>query len=151
VGEATAKTLANAVNHLLDLKDMQETALMQLEDIGPKVAASIRNFFLLDDNIRMLQELETMGITLQNLNRNIHKGGNLQGLTFLFTGTLPTLKRSEAEEMAEAQGGKISTSVSSKLHYLVVGEEAGSKLEKAKKISSIKIINEAEFLEMLKK
>jgi DNA ligase (NAD+) len=53
--------------------------------------------------------------------------------------------------MAEAQGGKISTSVSSKLHYLVVGEEAGSKLEKAKKISSIKIINEAEFLEMLKK
>ena len=151
VGEATAKTLANAVNHLLDLKDIQETALMQLEDIGPKVAASIRNFFLLDDNIRMLQELETMGITLQNLNRNIHKGGNLQGLTFLFTGTLPTLKRSEAEEMAEAQGGKISTSVSSKLHYLVVGEEAGSKLEKAKKISSIKIINEAEFLEMLKK
>ncbi len=151
VGEATAKTLANAVNHLLDLANMSEEDLMKLEDIGPKVAFSIRHFFLVEDNIRMLHELESIGITLQNLQRNLHKGGNLQGLTFLFTGTLPTLKRNEAEEMVEAQGGKIVSSVSAKLHYLVVGEEAGSKLEKAKKISSIKIISEAEFLEMLKK
>jgi DNA ligase (NAD+) len=151
VGEATAKTLAHAVNHLLDIAGMREEDLMQLEDVGPKVASSIRHFFLLEDNIRMLHELEALGLTLHNLHRDLHKGGNLQGLTFLFTGTLPTLKRNEAEEMVEAQGGKIVSSVSAKLHYLVVGEEAGSKLEKAKKISSVKIIDEAAFLDMLKK
>ena len=151
VGEATAKTLANAVNHLLDIAKMSEEDLMKLEDIGPKVASSIRQFFLVEDNIRMLKELEGLGVILQNLHRDLHKGGNLQGLTFLFTGTLPTLKRNEAEEMVEAQGGKLVSSVSAKLHYLVVGEDAGSKLEKAKKISSIKIISESEFLEMLKK
>jgi DNA ligase (NAD+) len=78
-------------------------------------------------------------------------GGNLSGQSFLFTGTLPTLKRSEAEEMVEANGGTILGGVSSKLNYLVVGEDAGSKLEKAKKINSVKIISEDEFLKMIGK
>jgi DNA ligase (NAD+) len=151
VGEATAKTLANSVHHLLDLQEKDEASLIQLEDIGPKVAASIRNFFSHPDNIQILKALESCGVELRNLHRNIHTGGNLEGINFLFTGTLPTLKRSQAEEMVETQGGKILPSVSSKLHYLVVGEDAGSKLEKAKKISSIKIIDEAAFLEMVKK
>ena len=151
VGEATAKTLANSVTHLLDLKDKTEEQLTQLEDIGPKVASSIRNFFSLEDNLRMLRSLETCGLILENKHLETHKGGNLEGISFLFTGTLPTLKRNEAEEMVEAHGGKILSSVSSKLHYLVVGADAGSKLEKAKKISSVKIIDEAAFLEMLKK
>ena len=151
VGEATAKTLANSVNHLLDLKDKTEEELAQLEDIGPKVASSVRNFFSHEDNIRMLQKLEKCGIILENKHLETHKGGNLEGISFLFTGTLPTLKRNEAEEMVEAHGGKILPSVSSKLHYLVVGTDAGSKLEKAKKISSVKIIDETAFLEMLKK
>ena len=76
---------------------------------------------------------------------------NLEGLTFLFTGTLPTLKRSDAEQMVEDHGGKILSGVSSKLDYLVAGEEAGSKLEKAKKIASVKIISEEEFLRILQK
>ncbi len=80
---------------------------------------------------------------------NLTAEGNLTGLTFLFTGTLPTLKRSEAEEMVELNGGKIVGSVSSKLSYLVVGEDAGSKLEKAKKIPAVKIITEADFLQMV--
>ncbi|WP_315819508.1 BRCT domain-containing protein [Paraflavitalea speifideaquila] len=67
----------------------------------------------------------------------------------MFTGTLPTLKRNEAEALVEANGGKLLGSVSSKLTYLVAGEEAGSKLEKAKKITSVKIINEAEFLTLV--
>ena len=75
-------------------------------------------------------------------------GGNLQGQTFLFTGSLSKLKRSEAEEMVEQIGGKIVSGVSSKLNYLVVGEDAGSKLEKAKKIATIRIISEDQFLEM---
>ena len=77
--------------------------------------------------------------------------GGLQDQTFLFTGTLSKLKRNEAEALAEQQGGKIVSGVSSKLNYLVVGEDAGSKLEKAKKINTIKIISENEFLELVRK
>lgn len=77
--------------------------------------------------------------------------GNLKGQTFLFTGTLPTLKRSDAEAMAEENGGQLLSGVSTKLNYLVVGEDAGSKLEKAKKINSVKIISEAEFLQIIGK
>ncbi|MCH5715279.1 BRCT domain-containing protein [Niabella hibiscisoli] len=97
----------------------------------------------------MLQELEEMGIEMNNSIKQMHGGGELEGVTFLFTGTLPTLKRSEAEEMAEAKGGKILGGVSAKLNYLVVGEDAGSKLDKAKKLNTIKIISEAEFLKMI--
>ena len=79
------------------------------------------------------------------------KGVNLTGQSFLFTGTLPTLKRSEAEEMVETNGGQILSGVSSKLNYLVVGEDAGSKLEKAKKINSVKIISEDDFLKLIGK
>lgn len=151
VGEATAKTLALSVHHLLDLQDRSEESLMQMEDIGPKVAASIRNFFSHPDNIRIIKELESCGVDVHNRQLELHKGGNFEGITFLFTGSLPNLKRSEAEEMVESQGGKVLPTVSSKLHYLVVGEDAGSKLEKAKKISSVKIIDEATFLKLLKK
>jgi DNA ligase (NAD+) len=77
--------------------------------------------------------------------------GNLADQSFLFTGTLSELKRSEAEALVEEQGGKILGGVSSKLNYLVVGEDAGSKLEKAKKIPSIKILSEKEFLQFIKK
>ena len=74
----------------------------------------------------------------------------MAGQSFLFTGTLAKLKRSEAEALAEENGGKIVSGVSAKLNYLVVGEDAGSKLEKAKKINTIKIITEDEFLELVK-
>ena len=79
------------------------------------------------------------------------KEGNLQELSFLFTGTLNKLKRTEAEQLVEENGGHIVTGVSSKLNYLVVGDDAGSKLEKAKKINSIKIISEDEFLKIVGK
>jgi DNA ligase (NAD+) len=149
VGETTAKILAHQVNHLLDLKNFSVDDLQNLEDIGPKVAGSIHLFFQNKENIRMLQQIETLGVQLKNPKKDHATGGNLQGLSFLFTGTLPTLKRGDAEEMVEQNGGTILTGVSSKLNYLVVGEDAGSKLEKAKKINSVKIISEAEFLKML--
>ena len=151
VGETTAKTLAQSVSHLLDLKKFSEEDLLNLEDIGPKVAGSILHFFSNDDNIEMLMKLESLGLKLNNPKKELASGGNLEGLSFLFTGTLPTLKRSDAEAMVESNGGKIVGSVSSKLSYLVVGEDAGSKLEKAKKINTVKIISEAEFLEMIEK
>jgi len=151
VGETTAKTLAQTVNHLFDFKKYTQEDLQNLEDVGPKVAGSIHHFFNTKNNIEMLEQLEILGIKLKNEKKTIKAGGNLIGQTFLFTGTLPTLKRSEAEKMAEDSGGQILTGVSSKLNYLVVGEDAGSKLEKAKKINTVKIISEDEFLKIIGK
>jgi len=151
VGETTAKTLAQAVNHLLDFKKFSIEDLQNLEDVGPKVAGSIHHFFSNKSNIDMLEELEKLGLQLKNTKKEMSAAGNLAGQTFLFTGTLPTLKRSEAEAMAEQNGGHILSGVSAKLNYLVVGEDAGSKLEKAKKINTVKIISEEEFLQLIGK
>jgi len=151
VGETTAKALANTVEHLLDFKNFSEEQLQSTEDVGVKVAASIYSFFHNEDNIKMLEKLEELGVHLKNEKKQLHVSGNLSGQVFLFTGTLTQLKRSEAEEMVEKEGGKIASGVTSKLNYLVAGAEAGSKLEKAKKIPSIKIINEEDFIKMIGK
>lgn len=149
VGETTAKILANKVNHLLDLRNYTVEQLQELEDIGPKVAGSIYLFFNNIQNIALLEKLESLGLQLNNVKKDLHSSANLAGQTFLFTGTLLKLKRSEAEARVEENGGSIVSGVSSKLNYLVVGEDAGSKLEKAKKINSIKIISENDFIGML--
>lgn len=151
VGETTAKTLANSVNHLFDFNQYNEEQLIQLEDVGIKVAGSIHRFFRDEINLLMLQELEELGISLKNQKKQVAENDTLAGQTFLFTGSLMKLKRGDAEEMVEKNGGKIVSGVSSKLNYLVVGEDAGSKLEKAKNIQSIKIINEEDFIKMLSK
>lgn len=148
VGETTAKTLANAVENLLDFTTMQVEDLQQLKDIGIKVAQSIHSFFQNKQNLKMLQELKESGLRFAN-KKTQKNTGTLQEQTFLFTGTMNKLKRSDAEEMVEQQGGKIVSGVSSKLDYLIVGDDAGSKLEKAKRINTIKIITEDEFLEMV--
>lgn len=150
VGETTAKVLAQKINHLFELKDFSQETLQTLEDIGPKVAGSIVHFFSSDGNIKMLEELQQLGVEMHKSSKQIPgSGGALEGITFLFTGTLPTLKRSDAEAMAEAKGGKILGGVSAKLNYLVVGEDAGSKLDKAKKLNTVNIISEAEFLQLI--
>ena len=149
VGETTAKTLANAVDHLTDFATFSEAQLMQLDDVGVKVAKTAYTFFHNADNLQLLQKLEELGVQLKNEKKGTVKDGNLSGLTFLFTGTLSKLKRSDAEAMVERNGGKILGAVSSRLNYLVAGESAGSKLEKAKKIPAIHVINEEEFIKML--
>ena len=148
VGETTAKTLAQKIKNIFDLQEHTEETLKNLDDVGIKVAASIFQFFQNKNNLSLLKKLEILGVQMQNTTPEIIEG-NLTGKTFVFTGTLSRLKRSEAEEKVEKNGGKILTGVSSKLHYLVIGEEAGSKLEKAKKIPGIKIITEEEFLKLL--
>lgn len=149
VGETTAKTLAHAVEHLLDFKKYTEEQLQGLEDVGIKVASSIYRFFHDETNIQMLLKLQQTGILLKNDKPLVSASLGLSGISFLFTGTLQKLKRNDAEALVEKHGGKLSGSVSSKLNYLVVGEDAGSKLEKAKKIPSVKIISEEDFLKML--
>lgn len=149
VGETTAKNLANAVNHIRDFYDWDLDKLITLEDIGPKVAASVLHFFHTHSNQDMIDVLERQGVNLSNLHKaNQADGGEWSGRTFLFTGTLSQLKRSEAEAMVEARGGAILSGVSSKLNYLVVGADAGSKLEKAKKLGTVTILNEEEFIRM---
>ncbi|MEI7588535.1 MAG: NAD-dependent DNA ligase LigA [Chitinophagia bacterium] len=149
VGETTAKTIASQVHHILDLQNYSEEQLQAFEDVGVKVAKSIFQFFQDAKNIQLIQSLEALGLNMIQTNTKA-VDGNLTGLNFLFTGTLTQLKRSDAEAMVEAGGGHILSGVSSKLNYLVVGDDAGSKLEKAKKIASIKIITEADFIELVK-
>lgn len=146
VGETTAKVLANYVSNIFEFADKTEEELQKLDDVGVKVAKSIFEYFSNEKNIAMLKQLEALGLQLVNTKKEVVAEGGLSGQTFLFTGTLNKLKRSEAEALAEQQGGKIVSGVSSKLNYLIVGEDAGSKLEKAKKINSIKIISEDDFL-----
>ena len=150
VGETTAKTVASQIQHILDLTNFSEEQLQSFEDVGVKVAKSIYAYFHEESNIAMIRELESLGLNMIQTNTTA-VDGNLAGLNFLFTGTLTQLKRAEAEAMVEARGGHILGGVSSKLNYLVVGEDAGSKLEKAKKIASIKIITEAEYIDLIKK
>jgi DNA ligase (NAD+) len=148
VGETTAKTIASHIQHILDLKDFTEEQLQSFDDVGVKVATSIYQFFHEPKNIELIENLEKLGLNMIQTN-DTAVDGNLAGLNFLFTGTLTQLKRSEAEAMVESRGGHILGGVSSKLNYLVVGEDAGSKLEKAKKIASIKIISESDFVELI--
>ncbi len=147
VGETTAKALAQQTGHLMDLAGYSREELLQIEDVGVKVADSIYQFFHNEDNIQMLKKLEKLGLTLKSTKER-NTGGNLSGKTFLFTGTLQKMKRSDAEEIVEKHGGKLLSGVSSKLNYLVVGEDAGSKLEKAKKIPQIHIVDEEGFIKM---
>ncbi len=149
VGETTAKVLAQQVNHLLDLQKLDKESLQKIDDVGVKVAESIFQFFKSEVNIQLLKKLEASGVQLYSIKKQ-SAGGNLSGKSFLFTGTLMKMKRADAEEIVEANGGKILSGVSSKLDYLVVGEDAGSKLEKAKKIGSIQILAEDDFIDLLK-
>ncbi len=119
--------------------------LTEVEEIGPISAQSIKDFFAEAHNQDVIKKLRTAFIEFPTVEK---KSGPLLGKTFLFTGTLSTLKRSEAEALVEAQGGKISKSVNKKLDYLVTGTSPGSKVEKAEK-QKIEIIDEKKFKEML--
>lgn len=148
VGETTARTLANNITQLRELYDWTEERLLGLEDVGPKVAASITHFFAQAELRHTIDQLEAAGVNLENNARQEAVAGVFSGKSFLFTGTLEQMKRSDAEALVEARGGKILGGVSSKLNYLIVGADAGSKLEKAKKLGTVVILTEAAFLEL---
>jgi DNA ligase (NAD+) len=148
VGEATAKTLGKSVKNIFEFQQFSLEELQQLKDIGSKAGESIFEFFHNDDNIAIIKNLGDIGLNL-NGDKVEKKEGAFSGNTFLFTGTLPTLKRSDAEKLVEDNGGSLLSTVSNNLNYLVAGDSAGSKLEKAKKIKSIKIINEQDLIDMI--
>jgi DNA ligase (NAD+) len=147
VGSQTAKDLVRNTGDLRELFELSEETLLQTDGIGPKVGASILSFFHNEGNRHMINELADLGV---QLSQEIQAGGGkLEGLTFLFTGSLQEFTRDEAKEMVESNGGKILSSVSAKLNYLVAGEKAGSKLKKASELGSVNIIDEKTFLEMI--
>lgn len=146
VGERTAQILAETFGDLDRIMNADEDELKKAEEVGPKVAHGIMQFFRQKANRELVERLREEGFVFTyKVSRHT---GKLQGLTFVLTGTLPNMTREDAQERIEAAGGKISKSVSKKTNYVVAGEEAGSKLDKAKELG-IKIIDEARLLGMM--
>jgi DNA ligase (NAD+) len=151
VGETTAKDLAKHFGSLDRLLGATEEQLLQVNDVGPVVAQSLHTFVQQPHNREVIEQLRAAGITWDE-----HEGSAaanavplpLAGKTFVLTGTLPTLGRDDAKELIEAAGGKVSGSVSKKTHYVVAGEEAGSKLDKARELG-VQVVDEAGLRELL--
>jgi len=145
VGKHLAEVLADEYKNIANLKKATKEELIDINEVGPKVTESIYNFFKSKNSLRMLDDLFKAGVII----RNEAVKGPLQGLTFLFTGTLLKYSRSEAGRKVKELGAKVTDSVSDKVDYLVAGENPGSKINKAKKKASIKIINEDKFLSLI--
>jgi len=147
VGESTAKTLARHFGTLDALMAASEEEMLAVEDVGPVVAQSILGFFHDPLNRELIAQLRAAGIHWDEsiVERDAQP---LTGKTFVLTGTLPNLKRDEAQALIEAAGGKVSGSVSKKTSYVVAGEEAGSKLAKAESLG-IPVLDEEAFLQLL--
>ncbi len=148
VGAGVAKALGRGFASLEDVFAASLDRLTECEDIGEVIASSIVQWHGNQGNVKLLERLRKAGVNFASaLFRPQAQGGPLAGKTFVLTGTLPHLKREEASAKIEAAGGKVSGSVSKKTDYVVAGEEAGSKLDKAQKLG-IKIIDEAELLKL---
>jgi len=150
VGETTARDLAKHFGALDRILAATLEQLLEVNDVGPVVAQSIRTFFDQPHNREVVDQLRSAGITWDE-----HAGTAadappkpLAGKTFVLTGTLPTLSRDQAKDLIEAAGGKVSGSVSKKTHYVVAGEEAGSKLDKARELG-VAILDESGLQQLL--
>ena len=147
VGEHISGLLADKFNSIEDLYTLDEDTLMAIPEIGPEVANSITSFFQDDKNRKTISRMLDAGVVIE-----YKKEGRkpLLGLTFVFTGALKNMGREEARKKVESLGGKTVSSVSKKIDYVVLGEEAGSKVDKARSLD-LKIISEEEFLSLIQK
>jgi DNA ligase (NAD+) len=153
VGESTAQALAAHFGNLDALIAADEARLLEAPDIGPVVAQSIRRFLDEPHNRQVISELRKAGVHWPESagmgGSAARAGGPVQGRTFVLTGTLPGLTRTEAAEMIQAAGGRVSASVSKKTDFVVAGEEAGSKLERARELG-VPVIGESELRQLLR-
>jgi DNA ligase (NAD+) len=150
VGVTTSKDVCKHVQTIFEFEHMTVEHLTNIEGIGPKVAQSIFDFFTNKGNIHLLDRLKKYGVNTENRPEDtIAKNNKLQGKTFLFTGSLQQFTRDRAKQMVEENGGTLLSGVSTKLNYLVAGEDAGSKLTKAKAIATIEVLTEDEFLNLI--
>ena len=149
VGEATAASLASHYGKLDSIMSASEEELQNVGDVGPIVASRIRAFFEEAHNRAVIESIRKAGVTWSESDPvAIPSDGALHGKTFVLTGTLPSMTREEAKEKIQLLGGKVTGSVSSKTHFVVAGEKAGSKLSKAEKLG-VSIIDEAGLLKLL--
>jgi DNA ligase (NAD+) len=148
VGERTAVFLAEAFASLDKIEEATLDELQAAEEVGPKVAESIRQFFREPRNRELVARLRDAGLQFEYQARK-KSGGALAGLSFVLTGTLPSLSREDAKALIETAGGKVTASVSRKTSYVVAGEDAGSKLDKAKELG-LKVLDEAGLLDLIK-
>lgn len=146
VGERTAGLLATHFGAIDALMAASQVDLTAVNEVGPKVAEAIAEFFAEPRNRELVERLRAAGVTLTAEMRETT--AQLEGLTFVLTGTLPTLTREQAKERIESAGGKVSGSISKKTSYVVAGEEAGSKLEKAQQLG-VPVLDEAGLLDLL--
>jgi DNA ligase (NAD+) len=147
VGTGAAKILARQFGHIDNLIKASAEELEAIEEIGPKMAKSVAEFFADENNLEIINELKSLGVNVEATEK-VERDHALSGKTFVLTGTLPTLKRGDAKKMLEAKGAKVSGSVSKKTDYVVAGESAGSKLEKANNLG-VEVIDEAGLLKLL--
>ncbi len=148
VGVTVARDLAEAFHTLEALMESSEEELCDVDSIGPRIARSVRSFFDHPANREMVKELAAKGLQFTTLTKK-RPSDALSGKTFVLTGTLPTMSRNEAKELIEKHGGKVATSVSKKTVFVLAGDEAGGKLDKAQKLG-VETIDEKTFLEMIK-
>jgi DNA ligase (NAD+) len=149
VGSGVAKALGRAFPHLDDLMKASETQLKEVEEVGGVIAASVAGWFGEAQNRRLVERLRQAGLNFVSAAyRSTSAVGPLAGRTLVLTGTLPQLTREEATARIEAQGGRVAGSVSRKTDYVVAGDEAGSKLEKARKLG-VPVLDEAGLLALL--
>ncbi|MBB5063866.1 NAD-dependent DNA ligase LigA [Granulicella mallensis] len=146
VGERTASLLAEHFGSLDDLMKASADDLEAVNEVGPRVAQAIVEFFAEEKNRELVEKLRTAGLTFTAEKRVV--GTTFAGLTFVLTGTLPTLTRDEAKQRIEDAGGKVSGSVSKKTSYVVAGEDAGSKLEKAQQLG-VAVLDEVGLLALI--
>ena len=147
VGLYTAKLLARYFHSIDALMGAKFDDLISIESIGPVVAQSIINYFKNTENLKVLDKLRRAGVRMEEEVEEVAEQP-LKGLTFVFTGALKDFSREEAKEIVEKLGGKVSSSVSKKTDYVVVGENPGSKYQKALSLG-VKIIDEEEFKKMI--
>lgn len=148
VGESTARTLAGHFGALKTLEEASLEALLQVEDIGPSTAENILHFFAEPANVAVIDDLISLGVHWEEGMGSSNEELPLNGLTFVLTGTLPSLSRDEAGEIIRKAGGKVSGSVSKKTSYVLAGESAGSKLAKAEALG-VKIIDEPALFKLI--
>ena len=146
VGEHTAKLLASAFGSVANLEKATEEELLSIREIGPQVAGSITTFFRNRSNIEVIERMFAAGVRPSVEEKKV--GGRFTGKTFVFTGALSRFSRDEAKRFVEDEGGHAAGSVSKKTDYVVAGEEAGSKLEKARQLG-VTVLSEEEFLKMM--
>jgi DNA ligase (NAD+) len=148
VGERTAVLLAEAFGSLDAIAEANQDDLQRAEEVGPKVAESLYVFFREPHNRDLIERLRAAGLQFAYESTR-PKSGVLSGLTFVLTGTLPTLTRDEAKDLIERAGGKVASAVSKKTSYVVAGADAGSKLDKAQSLN-IPVVDESRLLSLLK-